>query len=79
MPIERNFFGKSTLLMNTSYIVFPWGDLNVYGIIIASGINSHNSVIRLNELITQVPSYKTTGAQIITISCKNTVFSFYFS
>ena len=51
-PSKEIFFGKSTLLMNTSYIVFPEGDLKVYGIIIASGINSHNSVIRLNELIT---------------------------
>ena len=38
--------------MNATYIVFAWDDLEIHGIIIASGINSNNSVIRLNELIT---------------------------
>ena len=44
--------------MNAAYIVFLYGDLLFYGIIIASGIKSDNSVIKLNELITYVASDK---------------------
>ena len=38
--------------MAAAYIAFPERDLLIHVIIIASGINSYNSVIRLNELIT---------------------------
>ena len=38
--------------MAAAYIAFPEGDLLIHVIIIASGINSYNSVVRLNELIT---------------------------
>ena len=44
--------------MNATYIIFLYGDLLIYGIIIASGITSYNSVIKLNELITYVASDK---------------------
>ena len=26
-PLKENLFGQSTLLMNATYIVFPWSDL----------------------------------------------------
>ena len=44
--------------MNATYIIFLYGDLLIYGIIIASGITSYNSAIKLNELITYVASDK---------------------
>ena len=55
-PSKENQFGQSMLLINATY--FPWGDLKIHGIIIAFGINSYNSVIRLTELITYVASDK---------------------
>ena len=51
-PSTENLSGQSALLINATYIVFPWGDLQIPGIIITSGINSYNFVITLNELIT---------------------------
>ena len=56
-PSKENIFGQSALLM-TAYIVFREGDLEIYGLIIACGINCYNSFIRLIELITQVVSDK---------------------
>ena len=57
-PSKENLFGQSALLMNATYIIFLYGDLLIYGIIIASGITSYNSAIKLNELITYVASDK---------------------
>ena len=37
---------------------FSQGDLQIHGTNIVSGINSYNSVIRLNELITLLASDK---------------------
>ena len=38
-PSKENLFGQSALSMNATYIVFLWGDLQIHGIIIASGMN----------------------------------------
>ena len=51
-PSKGNLFGRSTLLMNALSIVFPLGNLWVYGKIIESGIYFYTSILRLNEPIT---------------------------
>ena len=51
-PSKGNLFGRSTLLMNALSIVFPLGNLWVYGKIIESGIYFYTSILRLNEPVT---------------------------
>ena len=47
----ESILGQSKLLIHFMFI-FPYGDLKIHGIIIASRINFYDSVLRLNELIT---------------------------
>ena len=69
----ESILGQSALLIHFMYI-FPYGDLKIHGIIIASRINFYDSVLRLNELITKVVSDKSIIEKVVTISCNDSVF-----
>ena len=53
-PWKKILLGQSALLKNAMYIIFSCGDISVNGMNLASGINFYNSVLMLNELITEV-------------------------